>query len=144
DDQQRDQRCDPAEPAPAAAAAPAAVVVAADPAGTAAGPAALLLVVALVTEAWDEPVAGFGVLVLVIAARTAEAARLLARPGVRAGLAVPVLAGVLAVLAAVTVLAALPVLAAVAALAVLVSRAEIAGTVAGRRGRTRVRRQSFG
>ena len=53
--------------------------VAAGPAGTAARPAALLLVVALVAEAGDELIAGFGVLVLVIAARAAEAARVLAR-----------------------------------------------------------------
>src|SRR5262249_46413535 len=76
DAQQGDRRGVPGDPAPAAAAAPAVVVVAPSPAGparTAAGPAAVLLLVALVAEAGDEPVTGAGVLVIVLvsAARTA-------------------------------------------------------------------------
>ena len=74
-----------------------------------AGPAALLLVVALVTEAGDEPVAGVTILVLVLAA-----------------------------------LPVLPVVAAVTAAAVLVLRTEIAGAVAGLRGRTGVLCTGFG
>src|SRR4029077_15485056 len=61
DDQQRDQRGDPAEPAPGAvapAAAATGLAAAAGPAAAVPGPAFAKVVVTLVTEAGNEPVAG--------------------------------------------------------------------------------------
>ena len=103
----------------------------------------LVLGVALVAEAGDEPVAAVAVLLLVLATQAAPATRVAARLGVRTGLAVLVPAAVLAglpVLAAVAVLA----VAVLAAVAVLVLRAELARIVAGLRGLAGIRRNIFG
>src|SRR4029077_12751776 len=91
--------------------------------------------------------AAVAVILLVLAAqaaRTTWAARVVARLGVRTGLAVPGPAAILAGLPLLPVLAAVAVLAALAAVAVLVPRAELARIVAGLRGPTGIRPDGFG